>query len=68
MIALTGSSNKGHGLCCKPGSTHENCVNSDKLSCSQPANVANTLGKYKPILTKDTTNYQMFAFCPQTKA
>ena len=25
MIALTGSSNEGHGLCCKPGSKNKYC-------------------------------------------
>jgi len=25
--SITGSSNMGHGICCKPGSTSENCVN-----------------------------------------
>ena len=68
MIQLTGSSNKGHGICCKPGSTNSNCVASDTLACSQPSNVANTIPKYKPILTSDTTNNQMFAFCPKTNA
>ena len=34
MISYTGSSNSGHGLCCKPGFTEGDCDNSDKIICS----------------------------------
>jgi hypothetical protein len=67
MILTTGSSNFGHGVCCKPGSTNEHCVGgagSDHI-CSQPALAKDTPEKYKPILTGGV-NYQMFAFCPKT--
>ena len=36
MMQVTGSSNFGHGICCKPESTHENCVSNGYQTCSQP--------------------------------
>ena len=63
MIAVTGSSNSAHGICCKPGSTNEHCVNggSGDHMCSEP--VKTTEEKYKDILTS-SSNFQMFAYCP----
>ena len=66
MIKVTGSSNFGHGVCCKPGSTNEHCVSgSGDHICSQPVLDQDTSDKYKNILTGGK-NHQMFAFCPKT--
>ena len=34
MISYTGSSNRGHGYCCKPDYTGDHCDNSDTMICS----------------------------------
>ena len=34
MIAITGSSNIYHGLCCKPDYSGEFCTTKDKMYCS----------------------------------
>lgn len=65
-MQVTGSSNFGHGVCCKPNSTNEHCVSgSGGHTCSQPVSETETSAEYKNILT-DGINYQMFAFCPKT--
>jgi hypothetical protein len=66
MIAYTGSSNTGQGICCKPDSKSKACTTNKDYICSQPAAKANTITKFIPIV-KNVTNNQMFAFCPITK-
>jgi hypothetical protein len=36
MISTTGSSNKGHGICCKPDYTGDHCDTNEKYICSEP--------------------------------
>jgi hypothetical protein len=64
MIKHTGSSNRGHALCCKPGSTNEYCETGVEHTCSQPVLEKDTSSLFDGILTAGK-NYQMFAFCPQ---
>ena len=66
MIAVTGSSNRGHGMCCKPEYQGEYCVTNDEYVCSQPVDEEDTLANYTDILTDGELNYQMHAFCPAT--
>ena len=65
MIRITGSSNYGHGICCKPDYIGSPC-NNRELSCSQPSAAIDTSDKYMNILTDGKFNYQMFAFLPKT--
>ena len=66
MIRVTGSSNYGHGVCCKPDYAGEHCNNDGDHRCSQPVAEADTSELYKPIITKsDMKNHQMFAFLPK---
>lgn len=51
MIAITGSSNFGHGICCKPDFSGENCNNEGRNTCSQPVAAKDTSAEYKNILT-----------------
>ena len=34
MISITGSSNRGHGICCKPEYQGEFCITNDQYVCS----------------------------------
>jgi len=63
MLAITGSSNPGHGICCKPGFEGENCVTNEQTTCSQPVFESDPESVFTDILT-ETLNHQMFAFCP----
>lgn len=65
MISVTGSSNFGHGVCCKPGYSGEHCNNDGNHVCSQPVAAKDTSDEFKDILT-DGKNQQMFAFLPKT--
>ena len=65
MVAVTGSSNFGHGICCKPGYDGEHCNNNGDHACSQPVAAKDTADEFKDILT-DGKNHQMFAFLPKT--
>ena len=67
QISVTGSSNPGHAVCCKPDFVGKNCETIDDTVCSQPAYKDNTADKYKNILSGDN-NQQLFAFCPKTTA
>ena len=60
MISITGSSNSGHGICCKTESAEFPCVSSDSIICSEPAKNS----QVSAILTADGSNYSMFSFCP----
>lgn len=65
MFKVTGSSNRGHGICCKPNYSGDHCGPSDsEHTCSEPSFVEEPDGKNAAILTNGQLNYQMFAFCP----
>ena len=66
MIKVTGSSNFGHAVCCKPGFNGDHCTTDDKHICSEPAGYEETKQEFKSILTGGTLNHQLFAFCPKT--
>ena len=68
MIQYTGSSNPGHGLCCKTQFVGKNpdFIGNDKFICSQPVTAADTKSPYTKILTDDKFNYQIYAFGPTT--
>lgn len=52
MIKTTGSSNKAHGICCKPGYSGEHCNDGDDNHiCSLPAAAVDTPNNFKSILT-----------------
>ena len=56
MMALTGSSNRGHGLCCKTSSNSYPCNSDDMIICSQPAEDTNTT-KWEHIQSRGNLNY-----------
>lgn len=62
MIAITGSSNNFHGICCKPDFNGENCHSDEKMECSQ--SVIDKSEEYKDIVSGEYINNQIFAFCP----
>lgn len=67
IMILTGSSNFGHSICCKPEYKGKNCVSDDQITCGPPSIVPDDADSdYKDILN-DNRNYQMFAFCPALK-
>lgn len=66
MMKVTGSSNTGHAVCCKPGYEGEHCNSNTDHICSQPVSAADTKFEFKNILTSATENHQLFAFCPRT--
>lgn len=68
MILVTGSSNYGHAICCKPDYFGEDCNSDGRFTCSEPAFALDTKSKYKDILTDGMLNHQMFAFMPKTNA
>ena len=61
LIAKTGSSNIGHGVCCKQGYNEGVCASSETHICSPGVTEG---GAYDEVHTDDL-NYQMFAFCPK---
>ena len=63
MMLTTGSSNKGHGVCCKMDYEGDHCSNSDiNHDCSTPAEIIDQHSEYSSILSPGKLNYQMFAF------
>ena len=68
MVLETGSSNFGHGICCKPQYHGEFCNNDGNHRCSQPASASDTSDSYKDILTDGRYNHQLFAFLPKNNA
>jgi hypothetical protein len=66
MMKVTGSSNKGHGICCKSDFTGKHCNGDSLHTCSEPVHDTGPDSIYKDILSADNLNYQMFAFCTQT--
>jgi len=67
MLQVTGSSNRGHGVCCKPGFTGQHCNDDGAHVCSQPASAQDTSAPYNNVLTNGF-NHQLFAYCPRTNA
>lgn len=59
----SGSSQYGHGYCCKPGYNGKNCSNVG-FWCSQPAAARDTSSEFMKILTDGRVNNQFFAFLP----
>ena len=68
MIKVTGSSNYGHAVCCKPGYYGEHCNSDDDHRCSQPVSAVDTSAEFKNILTNGLYNHQIFAFLPKINA
>lgn len=70
MMLETGSSNRGHGICCKPNATEGICSGDDGIhECSMPVSGNDTDPELHDILTESPNglvNHQMFAFCPMT--
>ena len=69
MMAVTGSSNFGHGLCCRNGYNEGFCSPSDSGHiCSPQSYDPDPDSKYKDVRTNMKTigwrNFEMFAFCP----
>lgn len=65
MMMVSGSSNRGHGICCKPDFNGEHCSPSDENhDCSMPAEITDPDSEYVHILSPGHLNYQMFAFNP----
>ena len=64
MIKVTGSSNAGHGVCCKPDYNGEHCNSDADHKCSQPVSAEYTTEEFDDVLTYGM-NYQMFAFLPK---
>ena len=62
MMQVTGSSNLGHGLCCKPDYTGEHCHSDGDHECSEPAIITDVDSKYGHVVDEHFLNYQMFAW------
>ena len=63
-IAVNGSSNKGHGICCKPDNvTDSHCKDEGDYICSAPILEADNDTKWKNIMTAGK-NMQLSAYCP----
>ena len=62
MFQITGSSNRGHGVCCKPNFKGTHCGPSDtQHTCSEPTEPEDDQSKE---IATGGLNYQLFAFCP----
>ena len=69
----TGSSDRGNAFCCKPGSTHPYCTSGSVHShegeegietlCS-PQSKGAVNADFEKVLTSQSRNHQLFAFCP----
>lgn len=66
-IQVTGSSNQGHGSCCKADNvTDAHCKGTDDYICSPPILKADNTPAFKDIMTAGK-NMQMIAYCPLMK-
>ena len=65
MVLATGSSNYGHGICCKPNYSEGICHEESSHICSQPVSYQETSSEFKNILTDGKENHQLFAFLPK---
>ena len=64
VISITGSSNPGHGNCCKPDNVSDShCKSEGDYICSPPILGSDGSDDFKKVLTGDK-NMQMIAFCP----
>lgn len=58
MILVTGSSNFGHGICCKPDFNDAPCNNNGGMfACSQPVASIDTSEEFMNILTNGELNH-----------
>ena len=64
-MAVTGSSNRAHGVCCKPDSTDFHCNDNPEHVCSPPS-FDTSSSDFANVLDSNGRNHQLFAFCPQT--
>ena len=64
MMKVTGSSNFGHGVCCKPDYNGEHCNNDSDHECPEPAKITDASSPLKDVLGSGELNYRMVAFCP----
>ena len=63
MIGVTGSSNRGHGLCCQADYRGPTCNDDENIECSQPAIGIDNSQEFQSVITEeDGLNHQMFAF------
>ena len=56
MMRVTGSSNKGHGVCCKTDYEGKHCNNDGEHVCSAPSYDDNKKSEFKDVLSKGNLN------------
>jgi len=66
MIETTGSSNRGHGICCKMDYESGPCGSDESFTCSAAAEDIEPDSKYDKIQSMGNLNWQMFAWNPTT--
>jgi len=66
MMSITGSSNYGHGLCCKPDYNGANCNSDSSNYCSEPSYFTNTTAPDFNIVSEGSLDHQLYAFCTLT--
>jgi hypothetical protein len=65
MMRITGSSNFGHGVCCRPDYNEGVCGATDSNHvCSPPSREQEGDDTYDDVISSNGINYQMYAFCP----
>lgn len=65
MFRVTGSSNFGHAVCCKPDYEGQHCSPNDSQHiCSQPVMGKESDDEFTDVRSKGNLNHQLFAFCP----
>lgn len=63
MLYKTESANRGLGICCRPQANGDLCASDPDMICSHASYDPNSK-LFRNILSEDSMNYQMFAFCP----
>lgn len=68
MMKVTGSSNEGHGACCRPEYYGSPCSSNNDRVCSDPVLLsdADSDTSKKEIYSKEGLNHQIFAFSTTT--
>jgi len=66
MFSVTGSSNYGHGLCCKPDYNGQHCNNDGNHQCSEPSYFTDTTSDEFNIVSEGSLDHKLFAFCTLT--
>ena len=65
MMKVTGSSNWGHGVCCKSNYDGKHCNEETGHKCSMASFDDNLKSKWADVVTTPVMmNHQMFAYCP----